>query len=68
MPVTAAQQKIIALLRRGLTNEEIAEQLGLSANTVRNQLSDVYERCGVTNRTELVALAARYGDDLTPTV
>lgn len=63
MPVTPAQKKILLLLRKGLTNDEISEQLGLSANTVRNQLSDVYERCGVANRTELVALTMKYGDE-----
>lgn len=58
LPLTAAQRRIVDLVRHGLTNDEIAAQLGLSPRTVRNQLSAVYERCGVSNRTELVGLLA----------
>lgn len=53
--LTRAQRRIVEYVRLGLTNREIATALGVSPLTVRNQLSLVYERLDVANRTELVA-------------
>ncbi|MBV8755948.1 MAG: helix-turn-helix transcriptional regulator [Deltaproteobacteria bacterium] len=46
------------LAARGHTNAEIAEQLGISINTVKLRLKQVFERLDVSNRTEL-SLALR---------
>lgn len=40
----------------GLSNKEIARELGISPNTVRNQLNAVYRKLGVATRTELSGL------------
>jgi DNA-binding NarL/FixJ family response regulator len=57
-------REILALLGRGLDNQAIAEHLSLSAQTVRNRLSALYDRLGVENRTQAVlwAQARRLSD------
>lgn len=46
---------ILGLLHCGLQNREIAEQLGLSARTVKAYISQLFMIFDVSNRTELVA-------------
>lgn len=48
---------IVALVAQGLRNREIAGQLGLTEGTVKVYLHRIYEKLGVTNRTELAILA-----------
>jgi DNA-binding NarL/FixJ family response regulator len=43
----------------GGTNREIARQLGLQEQTVKNQLSVVYEKLGVRNRVDLAMYGSR---------
>jgi DNA-binding CsgD family transcriptional regulator len=50
--------KILAMLAKGQTNDEIARALRLSSRTVKRVLSNLFERLEVTNRTELVGRAA----------
>jgi len=54
------QREVMELASRGLTNTEIGNELGTSFNTVKKQLKEVFDRCGVSNRTELASLRARY--------
>ena len=48
------QRQIAELAARGLTNDEIAADLGISVNTVKGRLKEVFEILEVRNRTELV--------------
>ncbi len=45
---------VVHLVTDGLTNREIAAQLGLSQHTVRNYLFRAFEKVGVSTRVELV--------------
>ncbi len=47
--------EVIEKLARGLPNADIAAELMVSENTVRYHLKNIYEKLGVTNRTEAVA-------------
>ncbi len=53
MPLTARERDIVALVLRGLANKEIAAQLGLGEQTVKNLLSGIYGKLGVQTRGEL---------------
>ncbi|MCX4247511.1 helix-turn-helix transcriptional regulator [Paraliomyxa miuraensis] len=55
--LTSRQRQVVEYVALGRTNEEIAEVLGISANTVRNLLVKVRARVGAANRAELVRVA-----------
>jgi DNA-binding NarL/FixJ family response regulator len=57
-PMSQQQWRILELLAQGLPNKEIARQLGIASSTVKNQLTVVFEKLGVANRTQ-AAMAAR---------
>jgi DNA-binding CsgD family transcriptional regulator len=51
--IARREMKILALLAKGKTNNDIAKALFLSSRTVKRILSSLFERLQVTNRTEL---------------
>lgn len=55
--------QILALLAQGKSNREIAEKLFLSEKTVRNYISQILDKLGLSSRTEAVAYAIRHGID-----
>lgn len=54
--LTPRQDEIVAQVSRGLQNKEIASELGISENTVKMHLQNIFEHTGYSNRTELVVL------------
>ena len=48
---------VLLFLCHGYTNSEIAEQLGITGNTVKTHLKNIYSKLGVTNRTQAAAEA-----------
>jgi pimeloyl-ACP methyl ester carboxylesterase len=61
--LTRAEAEVLDLLAEGLGNRAIAERLGKSAKTVRNQVSVVLSKLGVRSRAEAIVLVqtARQG-------
>jgi len=53
--LTEREQEIALLLRRGMSDKEIASRLGLSVKTVGNHNSSIFKKCGFAGRTELAA-------------
>jgi len=51
------EQDVVRWLTEGLTNGEIAHQLNLSANTIKNHLFRIYNKLGVSTRVEAVIYA-----------
>lgn len=47
------EREIAALVARGMCNKEIARELALRNQTVRNTLTKVYRKTGIRTRTEL---------------
>lgn len=53
--LTPREQNVVAALRRGLSNKQIAAALDLSEFTIENHLRRIYRKHGVRNRTSLIA-------------
>ena len=51
--------EILFSVAQGQSNSDIAKQYGLSEITIKKQLSTIFARLGVSNRSEAVALALR---------
>lgn len=52
---------VLRLLARGLSNADIAGRLYLSEGTVRNYVSSILSKLGVSDRTQAAVLALRHG-------
>jgi DNA-binding CsgD family transcriptional regulator len=55
--LTARQSQLLQLVASGYTNAQIGRRLGISANTVRKHLENVFERLDVHSRTAAVTRA-----------
>ena len=64
--LTPRQRDVVRLASRGHRNIAIGAELGLSENTVKKHLKDVFEIVDVGNRTELAARLALAGDYSAP--
>ncbi len=54
--LSAQEQRVLALVVEGKTNKEIAAALGLSDKTVKNYLSNAFQKLGVSRRAQAAAL------------
>jgi DNA-binding NarL/FixJ family response regulator len=52
--LSGRQKEIIAFLAKGYLYKEIADQLGLSVETIRTHIHNIYEKLHVRSRTEAV--------------
>lgn len=55
------ESEVLVLIGRGLSNQEIAERLYVSVNSVKTYIRQVYAKTGVTRRTQAVAWAHEHG-------
>ena len=53
------QQEILESMARGLTNRDMAVQMGISPEVVKDHLNAIFAKLGAANRTEAVAIALR---------
>lgn len=59
--LTDREEQVLELLARGLTNVAIAERLSISSKTVRNYVSILFDKLGVSDRAAAVARARDMG-------
>ena len=59
--LTSRQTEILQLFARGLSYQEVGDQLNVTAKTIKNHASAIYERLGVKNKTEAVFEARLIG-------
>jgi DNA-binding NarL/FixJ family response regulator len=58
--LTRREIHVIAAVVSGATNRDISEQLGVSEQTIKNHLSHIYDKVGVSNRLELALFAIHH--------
>jgi DNA-binding CsgD family transcriptional regulator len=57
--LTKGERRVVALVARGWTNDEVAHELTLRTKTVEWTLTNVYRKLGLRSRTELAVEVAR---------
>jgi len=55
------EQEVLRLVAEGLSNQEIAERLVISITTVKTHIGNIFNKLGVTSRTQAIARAAELG-------
>jgi DNA-binding NarL/FixJ family response regulator len=64
--LSAREREVLSHVANGLTNKEIASELILSEHTVRNHVSRILDKLGLSRRAEAASYAARHGLDTPP--
>jgi LuxR family maltose regulon positive regulatory protein len=59
-PLSVREQEVLDLLARGAYNQEIAEALVITLDTVKRHVSNILSKLGVSNRTQAVTLARAF--------
>ena len=59
--ITKRQGDVLRLLAKGLPNSEIARELDISPNTVKQHVHSAFRALGVTSRTEAMVVLAKMG-------
>lgn len=57
--LTPREHEVLGLVREGLANKQVARRLGISERTVKAHLTSVFQRIGVTDRTQAALWAER---------
>ena len=60
-PLSSRELEVLALIAKGLTNQEIAARLYLSLHTVKAHARNIYAKLGVSSRTQAVARGRALG-------
>jgi DNA-binding CsgD family transcriptional regulator len=55
LPLSVQQREVAVLLARGLTNNEIARELGIALNTSKSHIKQIYERLDAHDRRDAIA-------------
>jgi two-component system nitrate/nitrite response regulator NarL len=59
--LSARESQILALVASGYSNQEIADELGIAHNTVKNHLRNILSKLDVKNRAQAAAYAVSHG-------
>jgi DNA-binding NarL/FixJ family response regulator len=59
--LSARELEVMKLVARGMTNSEITDSLGISLNTVKRHLMEIFSKLGVGSRSEALAFSLRSG-------
>jgi DNA-binding NarL/FixJ family response regulator len=60
--LTEREREVLGLVRDGLSNKQIARRLGIAERTVKAHLTSVFQRLGVTDRTQAALWASEHLD------
>lgn len=54
--LSTREDDVLRFIKEGMSNQDIAEQLGLSVNTIKTHVKNIFKKLEVKNRTQ----ASRY--------
>jgi len=60
-PLTARELEVLGYAARGYINKQIAYQLGVSEQTIKNHMTSILRKLDANDRTQAVVLALHYG-------
>jgi DNA-binding NarL/FixJ family response regulator len=60
--LTPREEQVVALVADGLSNREVAGELGLSEHTIKKYLLRIFDKLGISTRVELVLYAFSHGE------
>ena len=60
-PLTEQEEMVLRLIAAGLNNEEIARTLSITVNTVKTHVRHIFQKLGVSDRTQAAVWAVRHG-------
>ena len=58
--LTAREKQIIGLVGAGYTNKDLAKELGISENTAKHHMTNIFDKLGISNRLELFLFATEH--------
>jgi DNA-binding NarL/FixJ family response regulator len=61
--LTPREEQVVALVADGLSNREVAGELGLSEHTIKKYLLRIFDKLGISTRVELVLYAVSHGEN-----
>ena len=61
MPLSPRETEILRSVTSGLSNKEIAVELGISQQTVKNHMTSILRKLNVDDRTQAAVAAIRHG-------
>lgn len=59
--LTNREEEIVKLVVQGLSNKQISKKLLISENTVKNHLTNIFNKVGISNRSQLINLIGKNG-------
>ncbi len=62
--LTNREREIVVEIVAGSSNREIAEKLGISEDTAKRHLSNIFDKTGLSSRLELAVYAMNHSDEL----
>ena len=60
--LTPREAEVVQLLSEGMSTREISQKVGVTEHTIRNYLSNVFDKLGVSSRVELALYAVTHED------
>jgi DNA-binding NarL/FixJ family response regulator len=60
-PLTPRELELLRLMRRGQTNQQIAQNLSISTSTVKNHVHNIIKKLGASDRVQAVTVAIEHG-------
>jgi DNA-binding NarL/FixJ family response regulator len=60
-PLSSREMEVLTCVTQGMSNKEIAKQLGISHQTVKNHVTSILRKLSVEDRTQAAVYALRHG-------